>query len=246
MFNSVRAEFRKLYSVRSTYVLTAVILALAVVLIGFWIYGYKNAGHTELNVDVIREMLYNAAAPAGLFAGIIAILAFGHEYRYNTILYGLTNVNHRTKLFFGKLVALLIFGVVLCSVVMGLGIAAFYLGQNLNHVTALKQTMPDAAFIGRLFATMLGFISFGFVIAALLRSLVGAIVVFLMLPTLAEQLLTLLLKDNIKYLPFTALGNVASTSPGGLNATQSLWVVIGYVVGAGLLAYILFLRRDAN
>jgi hypothetical protein len=42
-----------------------------------------------------------------------------------------------------------------------------------------------------------------------------------------------------------ALGNLTEMTS-KIPFTTSLWVVAAYVVGGGLIAYLLFLRRDAN
>jgi hypothetical protein len=136
--------------------------------------------------------------------------------------------------------ALLIGGVILFLCAVG-----FYVGQHLHHVQTMTQAMPGWDFVWRAAVGIGGLATFGYIIAMLLRSQVGAIATFLIIPTTVEGLLQLLLKDNTKYLPFTALGNLSNIHPSPSLQTSGL-IVAGYVVGFGLLAYVLFLRRDAN
>jgi ABC-type transport system involved in multi-copper enzyme maturation permease subunit len=218
---------------------------LAVALVGFWIYGYKDAGHAVQEAGALRDYAYGAISVVGVFVAFLAILSVSHEYRYNTILYSLTNVNHRTKLFVNKWIASVLSALLLAAITLALGVGALYIGQAMNHLNEVSQTMLDWGFVWRAAVGIAGSVTFGYIIAMLVRSQVAAIAIFLVLPSTVEQLLILLLKDNIKYLPFTALGNVTSLSPSPALSV-SLLVVGAYTAVLGLAAWILFLRRDAS
>ena len=88
------------------------------------------------------------------------------------------------------------------------------------------------------------------VLAAIIRQQVGAIAAFFLIPALGEQLLSLLLKDNRIYLPFTALTQVTMPESAGvqnaLSPGKAAFVVVLYIVVGWLVAWYLFLRRDAN
>lgn len=245
MIRSFRAEMRKIWTVRSTYVIALLVLVVAVGIAGFWAYGFKDVGHAAKSPKVLLDLLYGGISTVGVFLAFIALLSVGHEYRYNTILYSLTSVNRRSKLFVAKWLATTISALVLATIVFPLCAAGFYVGQELHHVNTVTQTMPDWHFVWVAAVSIVGMMSFAYIIATLLRSQVGAIAAFLILPTTVESLLGLLLKDNIKYLPFTALGNVSSQQPSPALHT-SLMISAAYIVGFGLLSYVLFLRRDAN
>jgi ABC-type transport system involved in multi-copper enzyme maturation permease subunit len=88
----------------------------------------------------------------------------------------------------------------------------------------------------------------GLLLAVLIRNLVGAIVVVFVAPTV-EQLLGLLLKHNVNYLPFTAVQNVLAVgqkATPGFSVGKSVAIVLGYLVVGWIVAWILFLKRDAN
>lgn len=247
MIAALKAELRKILSVRSTYVIILLTLAISVALVSFWVYGYKNVGHAQFSGNVLHEALFMSMGPTGLFLSFIAILQVGHEYRYNTILYSLTSVNSRFKVLFAKWFVITIGTAITATATTVLCAGAFYIGQHLAHIVTLPQTMPDANFVWRAAASVVGSVTFAYIIAILLRSLVGAFAVVLVLPSTVETLLTILLKDNTKYLPYTALGNLTSTGTSNAPAaTESLLIVLAYVVVLGSLSAILFWRRDAN
>lgn len=245
MLAAWKAEYRKLLTVRSTYVLFLISIALGAVLIGFWIYGYKNVQHAGVDSSALLGSLLACVSTVGVFLSFIAVMLVGHEYRYNTIMYNLTNTNSRTRFFLAKWKAAAVFGLVFAAIIVLLNWGLFYLGLSLHHIHPVAQHVPVWSLMWRAVATIAGDISFAFIITMLLRNLIAAIAVVLVLPTTVETLLTLLLKDNVKYLPYTALGNLTNVTT-KVSYTFSLWVVIAYVVIVGTLAYALFLKRDAN
>lgn len=244
MISELKAEFRKLLSVRSTYLLTVIGLLLGT-FISFWIFGYKDVQKAGMSPDVLASSILNVVSIMSLFLSFLAVLLVGHEYRYNLITYTLTSARRRTNVFFAKLLAtnLLAIGITALMAVASVGL--FYLGQHMAHVAAIHQTVNVTEILWRSLATIIASITFAFIITMLLRSLIGAIALVLVLPTTVETLLGLLLKENTKYLPYTALGNLTSTgSP--ISYIFSIKVALCYAVGLGLVAYLLFLRRDAN
>jgi hypothetical protein len=65
-----------------------------------------------------------------------------------------------------------------------------------------------------------------------------------LIPGTVEQLLGLLLKKNQVYLPFSALGAVLEHNQ--ISYVRAATVVGLYVVVGWIVAWVLFLRRDAN
>ncbi|CAN5182139.1 hypothetical protein BH09PAT3_BH09PAT3_6480 [soil metagenome] len=245
MIDALRAEFRKILSVRSTYAILVTILALPVSLMGFWVYGYKDIAHAAVQSNALQSALFNGINFTAIFLSFVAILLVGHEYRYNTILYTLTSTKRRSKVFAAKWLAVVLFGLLVAVVAVGLNVLAFYIGQQVHHVATTQQSIPIWDFAWRAGATTIVYISYGFIIAILLRSLVASMAVFLLLPSTIEGLLSLILKDNVRYLPFTSISNL-TVEASKIAYTNSLLVGLAYVVGFGALAWYLFTRRDAN
>src|ERR1700744_3733974 len=102
MIATLKAEFRKLLTVRSTYVITGLVLVL-VIFVAFYVEGWRldSAGlrdPTQLAGDVTGALMIT------VFGAIVAILLMTHEYRYNTIMYTLTSSNSRSKVFISKFI----------------------------------------------------------------------------------------------------------------------------------------------
>ena len=98
---------------------------------------------------------------------------------------------------------------------------------------------------------------FGLLLAALVRNLVGAIVILLVVPNTIEGLLSLLLKHNSVYMPFTALQQVVQSpvlanvpkrlaDTGYLSPVKGALVFLCYLVAGWVVTWYLFLRRDAT
>jgi ABC-type transport system involved in multi-copper enzyme maturation permease subunit len=102
--------------------------------------------------------------------------------------------------------------------------------------------------LGRLAYYCAGYVLIGVLIAIVSRSVIVGIASFLIIPTTAEPLLSLLLKDNAKYLPFTSLDSTLNVSmlPNTLSPGKAMIVSGAYVAVALVITWILFVRRDAN
>jgi ABC-type transport system involved in multi-copper enzyme maturation permease subunit len=101
----------------------------------------------------------------------------------------------------------------------------------------------------------------GLLFIALIRNQVGAIAALLILPNTVEGLLSLLLKQNSVYMPFMALqqviqppiihgfkvgGEMRDNTLGTLTAWHGAFVYLGYLAVGYIVAWYLFLKRDAT
>lgn len=243
--NPIKAEFRKLVSIRSTYVIAALAGLVAVGIVSFYVYGYKDVALATRTPNALSFLLLATTAIIGLFCSFIAILSVGHEYRYSTILYTFTNTASRTKVFFTKWLMVLVVAYYIAALLLVLCGVAFYLGQGLAGAQPMAQTLPGWDFVWRALVAVTAFVSLAFMITAIVRNVVAAIALVLVIPTTIEPILTLLLKDNVQYLPYTAIGNLTAETT-RVSSTTSLLVLGAYIAGLALVSYGLFLRRDAN
>src|SRR5690606_1623087 len=97
---------------------------------------------------------------AGMFLSIITILSVGHEYRYNTIMYSLTSVNRRSKVFFAKFLVLALFSLAAAAVLAALTVIAFYIGLKVHHIGYVAQHLPLAEVAWRAAASVVGSVAF--------------------------------------------------------------------------------------
>lgn len=244
MIAALKAEFRKIFSVRSTWVLILFAFLIAVGLMGFWIYGYKDVTKAAANPSLLADYILTAVAVAGTFLSFLAVLAVGHEYRYSTIMYSLTSSNRRGKVYVSKLLVTVLVSLVAIAAIVAIGVVAVYIGLNVAGVEAAAQKFNVWELLWRSGVYMAASLAFAVFITVILRSLIAAIAVILVLPSTVEPLLTLLLKENTKYLPYTSLGKLPEHGAEGLST--NLAVVAVYVAVLGTVSYVLFLKRDAN
>lgn len=245
MLSILRAEFRKLLTVRSTYAITGFALLL-VGFIAFYGMGYSSWGSDQTN-EALQSHILNAISIYQVFAGIVAMLLITHEYRYNTIMHTLTISNSRMKVLLAKIivatayaVAFTLVGLVLTGleIVAGIKVGGHELG--VQHLAIYSMLWRSLVFVcsGVLAGLALGFLS---------RSIVFALTAFFIIPSTIEPLLHLVLKVNSNYLPFTVQSQIITPGgPGAYSALASAGVFTAYLLGVWIIAAILFVRRDAN
>lgn len=250
MIPTLKSEFRKLFTVRSTYVITAIVLVL-VGLMSFYFEGYKgNTGSaaSKLEPGAFNEIISNTAGMGALFLAIIAVLFMAHEYRYNTIMYTLTANTRRTTVLLTKMFTIAVFGVCFGIVTVLFGLGMYALGVQLRDATLPAQDIAMWTALGKVALYYVGYALIGVLLAVLLRAVVGAIAVLLLFPTTIEPLMSMVLKEKAVYLPFAALDTImgASMMRGDLTSAGAIGVSAIYIAVFGIITWLLFLRRDAN
>lgn len=251
--NTLKAEFRKLLTVRSTYWMTAIAIVLLAVLAGYG-EGYRNA--PNLTPNTFNNALLNMASTVVLFAVIVAILLMAHEYRYNTVVYTLVNSNSRTRVLFSKILVVIAYSVFLTLVVVAAVFASIALGASLAGHPLPHQEINYGLFLLKSTFFVTGTALAGLLFAVLIRNLVAAFATFFVLPNVLELIGNLILKENSVYLPFTALNEVLITVPpdtggipfvfGDLSPLKGALVFLAYLIPGWIIAWYLFLRRDAT
>ncbi len=248
MFAALKAEFRKLFTVRTTYGITGIALFI-VVLYSFYIEGIRAGNSAHLATKLASEVP-GAIQAVSMLAALVAVLLMTHEYRYNTIMYTLTSARRRTTVLAAKIVTISTFALLFAVVVGSLAPAMAYLGMQIKGLDVAVQQFPwwDLAWQGAFYTWALSM--FGLLFAALFRSQVASIVILFFAPGTLEALAGLLLKKNVMYLPFNALNQVlqagTSVGPDRLSTGHAALLVLMYLVVGWTAAWALFVRRDAN
>jgi len=242
MIATLRAEFRKLLTVRSTYFIFLIAIAL-MVLFEFYGLGIK-ANPDELTRHALSDNIAAGVQNLSLLGAIVAALMMSHEYRYNTIMYSLTASNSRTKFLLSKIIVMSVYAAVFVALVGVFAALLNLLGIKAGGHHLVAQTIYYNDLIWHSLLYGWGYIMAGLLFAALLRSQVGAIAALFLVPGVVEQLLELLLKKNAVYLPFHALDVVVHG--GSITRQHALLVFLAYMVGGWIIAWVLFLKRDAN
>ncbi len=247
MIPSIRSEARKLLTARSTYLM----LIFSVLIIGLFagfVEGFRNSQAGLNQSGLLASESTSAIIFVGLVLAFAGLLLFGHEYRYNTIMYTLTSSNSRLKSLFAKVIVVSVFAVVLSLIVTFLSPLFTIIGAQLQGKSVGPQVFDYWSVIWRCVLVGWGYAMYALILVALIRNQIGSIVTFLLMPLLGENILMMLLKQNSKYLPFTSLQSVVQ--PGMLepavNPVHQAAVVVVYVVVGLVVSAILFVRRDAN
>ncbi len=249
----IKAEFRKLFTVRSTYVAVGIAFAF-VTLFAFYIEGIRATGNIMDPLKLAREII-NAVSSVSIFGAIVGLMLFGNEYRYNTIMYTLTSSNSRSKTLLSKILAMSVFAVGFSLLVAVYSPLMTRLGLQIKGFTLVPQTIAYGSLLWKVVFTGWAYGMLGLLLAALLRNQIAAIVMLLITPITVEPLLTLLLKHNSIYLPFSALQQVTNTTMSApppqanipyLTPGKGAMVFATYLLVGWVVTWILFLRRDAN
>lgn len=249
MRHVLKAEFTKLLTIRSTYVL----LALAVLLVGgisFMVeYKYVAPPGVEVSADAMSNAVLSIAGTTSLFIMIAAVLVMAHEYRYNTIVYTLTSAKHRWQVLAAKALVVSAYAVVFAVIMSLIVILASLLGTAARGDSMPPQTFDVFNVAWRVLFHSVAAALYALLIAVLVRSVVAAMAMVFVVVNIVESLLQLVLKTNAQYLPFTAASAVV-TNPGGfqeiLEPVKAAWVTVAWLVVLWIIAIILFMHRDAN
>jgi ABC-2 type transport system permease protein len=251
MTDILRAELRKLRTVRSTYIVS--ILALVIIaLVAFYVEGWRGLSGSpasQLTGGALGEIIINTVSTSAIFVSIIAILFMAHEYRYNTIMYTLTAANSRTKVLLAKIMVIAGFTGVFTVIAAIVGVASYMLGLSVRDAELPVQTISIWSVLGRVLFYCVANALAGLLFAALLRNIVAAVAVFFIGTSTVEPLLGIVLKEKAAYLPFMSLQQVvtpgivegATMSAGKAALIFTCYLIIGWVI-----TWWLFLRRDAN
>ena len=268
MTAALRYEWRRLWTIRSTYWLIGTTLVLQAV---FCLIVAGTAPPIESFVDAeeVVSAIVSLGASYGvspLFSayiiGLIGVFTFGHEYRHGMIRATLTAVPNRPSVFAAKALstAVLAGALAFACALIGLAASAMFIDTD----GALTSGTVWSVVLGLVLFTML-FGLCGMSTAALLRNQTGAVALMLLFPSVIEAVLRLVLilvsqggndaNELARFLPFDA-GSQMFARP----AADVINDVLGYdpfgPVGGGLVlavftaaliagALALFVKRDA-
>lgn len=268
MSAALRYEWRRLWSIRSTYWLIGITFGLQLVATMLAAMGTSTVDDFFDAAETVSQIITLGAATglSPLFTAYIiamfGVFCFGHEYRYGMIRATLTAVPDRRAVFAAK--ALI---TALLAAVMSVGCSLIGMLSSLMFLDTRGALGSDTVWyvvLGSAVYTML-FGLCGMAFAALVRNQTGALAMILLIPLVAENVIALILRlvsadggdavELTKGLPFDAGAQMyASAFSDQLNrflGYDPLGALSGGLVFAGFTAllvaggFALFLRRDA-
>lgn len=261
MLSSLRSEFRKIFSIRSTFV-CILIAILYMGIYDFYVVGYraaaKHRGDFFVNYHSVHYIFLEVVKSGGLyppvlFGSIVAVLLMAHEYRYNTIMYTLTSSNSRSKTLLAKFTAVTGFSILFGLMISVIAPSFTYLGMHIANISTVGQVFYFKQFIFRVLFYTWAYSMIGLLLAIFFRNIVASILALFIIPVAIEPLVGLLLTTNQQqYMPFNALSSVLDNgtsvvvSGNVISASTSTLVVLTYLIVLWLIAWVSFIRRDAN
>jgi ABC-2 type transport system permease protein len=243
MIPAIKAEFTKIFSVRSTYFILAICLLIEI-LFAFYATSYKASASDLMDPGFLTSEVTGAVMFLSTILSLVAILLVTHEYRYNTIVYTLSAARNRSLVFLAKIVAISSFMIIFILIFAVLSPILAELGVHASGRHLISQHLSISSLLWRVVFSGWAYSMLAFILALIVRVQVGAIAAIFLLPGTVEALIGLLLKKNQVYLPFTAISAVISRDQ--LSYGRAAAVAMVYVVLGWLLAWALFQRRDAN
>ena len=268
MIAALRYEWRRLWTIRSTYWLIGLTLTIQTLFTFVAAWG-AQAGDAFDPEEVVSQIItlgasfgYSPLITAYIIA-MFGVFSFGHEYRYGMIRATLTAVPDRTAVFMAKVVVTSLLAGVLSLACCLIGMFNALLFLDTDGVLSGRGVWTVV--LGATLYTML-FGLCGLAVAGLVRNQTGALALILLFPLVIENVLGVILRlvsnlaDNnvdaiAKVFPFDAGAQMFARPSAQLINDVLGYEPFGAVTGglimlaftAGLLAgaHTLFRRRDA-
>ncbi len=267
MMPTLRSEFKKILTIRSTYLW--ILIALIIVgIYSFYGEGFKDSANLLHGLKshpndpslplFIGGTITQMATFISLFGGIIALLHITHEYRYNTITYTITASNSRSKVLAAKFLSVFGFILVYSALMTAIGLGLLFAGLHFSHNVLPHQDLNYLTYLGKVVFFAESYALAGLLFGVLIRNMAGSFAALFIIPGPVEGLLSLVLRHDSVYLPFLALSQVVQApivthghpahpdnNTGYLTAPKGALVYLAYIAFGWLVAWYLFLKRDA-
>jgi ABC-type transport system involved in multi-copper enzyme maturation permease subunit len=251
---TLRSEFTKIRSVRSTYwsLLALIVVTVGVGALASW-GAARNVHQLGPDFDPARQSLFGLII-GQLIIAVLGALAVTSEYSTGMIRTSLTAMPRRGTVVAAKGV---VFGVVALVTGLVASFGAFFIGQALMSGEHIEATLGQpnvlrAVVGGALFLTVCGLLSFGLGLilrhtAAAISTAVGLLFVLFILVNFLPQSW----QNTVdKWVPFNAGGqiwrqHIALPSEHMFSAWTGFGVFCAYAAAAIIVGLILFRKRDA-
>lgn len=259
LLRTVRSEFTKLRSVRSTYWITFVLVLASV----GWCVAYclgtvhqwpNMSAQDRSGFDATQDSILGLALLGQLVIVVFGALMITSEYSTGMVRTSLTVMPRRGTLYAAKAA---VFAAVSLVVAFVASFGTFFLGRILLSSTHVAMSLSQPGVLRSLIVTALfveacGLIAFG--IGALVRNTAAALTLafgfLILLPELIRTLPVFLHNDLIRWVPGgDAINSMTGTIGGPIPHTFSAWgelaVIVGYAAILLAAGAVLFSRRDA-
>jgi ABC-type transport system involved in multi-copper enzyme maturation permease subunit len=259
LLRTVRSEFTKLRSVRSTYWITFVLVLASVGWCAAYCLGTVHqwphmSAQDRSGFDATQNSILGLALLGQLVIVVFGALMITSEYSTGLVRTSLTVMPRRGTLYAAKAA---VFAAVSLVVAFVASFGTFFLGRILLSSTHVAMSLSQPGVLRSLIVTALfveacGLIAFG--IGALVRNTAAALTLafglLILLPQLTRTLPVFLHNDLIRWVPGgDAINSMTATIGGPIPHTFPAWgelaVIVGYAAILLAAGAVLFSRRDA-
>ena len=260
MIRVIRAEWRKLRrptlflgTIGAALFFTGLFTSLLYILID------SPRGNSDPSNPISREMLSSFGGSiigftnVGGLLGIIAYCVFAaqtaQEYTYGTLRNLLVRQPGRLRLLAGKLISMKLFALLMVLVSGVVSIALSYLlAPGAKVERALWFTSDGWSQIAQTFInvsiSVIGFGVIGMIMGLLLRSPISAISIGVIWILIIENILGAVKSSTLEWLPGSQLNVIAVGGTPQVNYSHGVTLAAIYIGVGGLVASVLFSRRD--
>lgn len=253
MVGSLRYEWRRITSIRSTWILLASSIVVAILFALLFVFvldqsttdpSIMEGGPPLESISLSSVMSQSAANFIGLIIlGTLAAQAFGQEYRHGTIRLTLTAFPRRANVFVSKVLVCCFF--ITVGFLMSLAFAALILTRRSDLFASDLSAAGMSEFFARQWLYLMGFVLIVFAITVLTRILALGVIIPLVMAVVLEPLVGALIAGPLpwlaKILPFAAGLNFAN----GDDLTRNGFVFLGWVAVLIAAGFAVFKVRDA-
>jgi ABC-2 type transport system permease protein len=201
MINQIRSEWVKMRSVRSTLVMlaSAIVLAIGVAAL----VAAKSNDRLEVSNALIGVQI------ATMLFAVLGVQIIGQEYRFNTIRPTFSTVSRRSRVIGAKLLVLLGAVAAAGAILIAGALAAAGLVANARDIDFVVSGVATRVIIGTFVSTLLA-AAFGYGIGAIVRQPVAGIMIALIWSLVAEPIVAGLLPNVGKWMPISSATNMAA------------------------------------
>jgi ABC-2 type transport system permease protein len=251
MIPAIKAEIKKVLTVRSTYGIALFFLLLTGGL-SFYASGYK-VSPGDLNGSLFSSTLQELASTIAFAGALVSLFLVAHEYRYNTIVYTLSASNSRSKVLAAKILTAFGFTFIYSIIVTALCLALIAAGVAMAGHALPHQDINYVAFFAKTVFTCEAFALFAVLVPTIVRNMQASVAILLIVPNTLEALISIAVKQPEKWLPFRALAQVTArplvikggTGNYGVSPARGAVTFLVYLTIGWIITWYLFLRRDA-
>lgn len=238
-------------------------LALAGLAALFTVLTFARAGHVRRNgenfislarlaqPDGLAQGLQRAVLLLGVVALSVVAAQMASEYSLGTLRNLLVRQPRRSLLLGGKLLALITFTVgALVAAALAATVAAVVMAHVRGVSTAAWTSSAgwhqSAQALGNGALAIVAYACFGLALGVIIRSPVASVVVGIVYLLPVENILAAVVSNIQRWLPGQLLETIARGGNSTASFSSALVTIAAYVVGASIVAFAVFARRDVT